>query len=358
MRNKIIALFTFAAFALSVVGFAFVGDTTSAKTNNELVGLLPASEIVINLDAQRLFTTALPQILSADAAALTKINSKLDELKEKTGLDLRQFQQVSAGIAAKQVSPKEVNFEPFIMARGTFNSGALLAVAKLASNGKYKEKKIGNRTVYIFTPKEVIEKNKPKDKNSVIDKGFDMILKSLSREVAVSAYDTNTLAIGTEARLREAFEKKSTVSTDVLAMVYQNPNAVINFGGKLPNGLADFIDIDNDEIGNNLKSIRQMSGALTVENNQAQLEFTAKTLKEDQAQSLHEMLEGLQMLGKVFLGDSKSADKQVYVRMIENGADFARRQRGRCSICKFRKATLIFCSAKDNFVQTSRFSSV
>lgn len=316
MRNKIFALSVFAAFVLSVVGFNFSEKNVSAG-NNELVGLLPASDIVVNLDSQRLFNTALPQVFSADPNALTKINTKLDELKDKTGLDLRQFQHVSAGIAAKQVSPNEVDFEPFIMARGTFSSGALLAVAKLASNGKYKEKKIGSRTVYIFTPKEVIEQNKPKQKSSMIDKGFDMILKSLSREVAVSAYDNNTLAIGTEARLREAFEKKTTLSTEILSMVYQNPNAVINFGGKLPNGLASFIDIDNDEIGKNLQSVRQMSGALIVENNQAQLAFTAKTFKEEQAQGLHEMLEGLQMLGKAFLGGSKSADKQVYVRMIE-----------------------------------------
>lgn len=318
MRNRIFTLFTFAAFVMSAVGFVFVGEKASARGNNELVGLLPASDIVINLDAQRLFNTALPQIFSADPGALTKINAKLDELKDKTGLDLRQFQHVSAGIAAKRVSPKKVDFEPFIIARGTFNSGALLAVAKLTSKGKYQEKRIGSRTVYIFTPKEVIEANKPKVKSSMLDIVLSKIAKSLSREIALSAYDSNTLVIGSEARLREAFEKKTTVSTEVLSMVYQNPNAVINFGGKFPNGLAGLIDIDNDEIGNNIQSIRQMSGALTVENNQTQLEFTAKTLKEEQAQGLHEMLQGLQILGKAFLGNSKKTKDQIYVRMIES----------------------------------------
>ncbi len=318
MRNKIFALFTFAAFIMSVVSFAFVEETASARGNNELVGLLPASDIVINMDAQRLFNTALPQMFSADPGALTEINAKLDELKNKTGLDLRQFQQVSAGIAAKQISAKEVDFEPFIMARGTFNSGALLAVAKLASKGKYTEKKIGSRTVYIFTPKELIDQNKPQGKSSMLDIVLDKVGKSLSREIAISAYDTNTLVIGTEGRLREAFEKKSTVSPEVLGMVYQNPNAVLNFGGKLPNGLADFINVDNDEIGRNIKSVREMSGALTIENNQVMVALNAKTLKEEQAQSLHEMLEGLQMLGKTFLGSSKKPKDQLYVRMIEN----------------------------------------
>ena len=44
--------------------------------------------------------------------------------------------------------------------------------------------------------------------------------------------------------------------------------------------------------------------------------MTARTLQNAQAKSLHETLEGLQMLGKAFLGGSKAADKQVYSRMI------------------------------------------
>lgn len=320
MRNKVIALFITAGFVLSAAGFVFNGRKVAAKGNNELAGLLPASDIVVNLDAQRLFNTALPQVLSADADMLAKINAHIDEIKNKTGLDMRQFQSVSAGIAVKQVSANEMNFEPFVLARGTFNAGALVAVAKLASDGKYKQKKIGDRTVYIFSLKDAADKNKPNAKNTPAKSGIDKMFDSLSREVAVTAYDANTLAIGTEARFREAFEKKTTVSSEVLGLIPQNPNAVITFGGKLQNGLAGIIDLDDDEIGNNIKAIRQVSGALTVENNEAIVALTAKTVKEDQAQALQEMLEGLQLIGASVLRESKNADKQVYVRMIENAA--------------------------------------
>jgi hypothetical protein len=46
--------------------------------------------------------------------------------------------------------------------------------------------------------------------------------------------------------------------------------------------------------------------------------MTAKTLKPEQAQSLQETLEGLQMVGKALIGGSKSADKKIYARMIDN----------------------------------------
>lgn len=313
MRNKFIALFIVAAFVLSVAGFVWTSEN-SAKANNELAGLLPASDIIVNLDAQKLLNTALPQIFSADAETLTKINAQIDEIKNKTGLDARQFQSVSVGIKLKQAAGKDTEYEPFVLARGSFNANALVGIAKLAADGKYKQKKIGSRTVYIFNFEKAADKNKQNKNTSPIEKMFD----GLSREVAVTTYDANTLAIGTEARLREAFEKKTVVSAEVLGLVYQNPNAVINFGGNLPNGLQDFIELDDDEIGSKLRPIRQVSGALTVENNEAIAALTAKTQKEAEAQSLQELVEGLQILGTAVLGGSKRADQQVYVRMIEN----------------------------------------
>jgi hypothetical protein len=317
MKNKIFALFVLTAFILSAVALIFA-DTKTSKTNNELVGLLPASDMVVTLDAQRLFNQALPQVLSANQEMLAEINAHIDTLKSKTGLDARQFQQVAVGLTTKQISAKDVEFEPFVLARGSFNSGALLAVAKMASNGKYREEKIGSRTIYIFTPKEIIEANKPSTKNSFLSKILDKVTKNLTREVAVTTYDDKTLAFGTPARVREAFETKTRIATDVLGLVNRNPNAVISFGGRMPNGMSAFLPFENDELGKNLDSIRQVSGGLNIGDGSAALSVTAKTLKDEQAQGLKETMEGLQVLGKAFLGGSKSADKQVYARMVEN----------------------------------------
>lgn len=317
MKNKIIVWFILIAFVLSAFALIFVDAKATGKTN-DLAGLLPASDMVVTLDAQRLFNQAMPQILSANQEKLADINRKIDDLKNKTGLDARQFEQVAIGLATKQISAKDVEFEPFVLARGSFNSGALVAVAKLASGGKYREEKIGNRTIYVFTAKEFVDKNLPNKNNSYFDKLFEKVTKSLDREVAVTTFDEKTLAFGTPARVREAFEKKTRVGNDVLGLAYRNPNAVVSFGGKMPNGMSAFLPFENDELGKNLDAIRQMSGALNVENKNAAVSIMAKTLKDEQAQGLKETVEGLQMLGKVFLGNSKSADKQVYARMIEN----------------------------------------
>lgn len=144
------------------------------------------------------------------------------------------------------------------------------------------------------------------------------MIDGLAKEIAVTSYDGNTLAFGTVARVRETVEAKPRVKADLLSLINRKPNAVAAFAANLPNGLSSIIDLDNDEIGNTLDSLRQINGSMELINGETAVSLTAKTSKVEQAQNLHETLQGLQMLGKSFLGGSQKADQQVYSRMIES----------------------------------------
>lgn len=317
MTKKIIIVLGLLAFVASGIGFAVSADT---KSGDQLAVLLPESQGVITFDSERFLNQALPQVLSSNQPMLEKINSKIDELKGKTGLDLRQFTEVAVGIKTKQVSAKKVDFEPVILARGTMDSKALVAVAKLASNGKYKTEKVGSRTIYIFTPKEVVDKNKPKDKDrdSIGDKALDKMFKHFSKEIALTAYDSTTIAIGSLSRVKETIGNSPRISNEVLNLLNRKPTAIANVGMILPSGLSQYVGLDNDELGTNLDAIRQIQGSLDVVNNTTSLSVMAKTLQSSQAESLEEMLMGLQMVGKGLLGGMKGNDKQVYAKMVEN----------------------------------------
>ncbi len=311
MKNKIFALLVF-AFILSGIGAV----SAQTKVKNQLAAQLPASDGVVTIDTQRILNETAPQILSGRPEILADINKSIDQIREKTGLDARQFEQLVVGVTMKEISASEVDLEPVFLARGKFNASALIAVAKLASNGKYREEKIGTRTVYVFTGKEIIAQNKPQTKNSWLDKAIDRMVNGLTREIAVTSLDANTLAFGSLTRLRETFESKARVSNEVLSLITRKPNAVVSFGAKLPKGLSSFIELGNDELGETLDSVRQMSGAVEVNANNTTVSVTAKTLTAEQAQSLHETLEGLQMLGKAFIS-GKTEEKKVYLRLID-----------------------------------------
>ncbi|MEP7037615.1 MAG: hypothetical protein ABI891_04670 [Acidobacteriota bacterium] len=324
MKNKFFALFVVGAFVLNGIGTIFAKTNSDNKTNqtSQLVALLPASDGIMTLDMQRLLGDALPQILSGNQPMLAKILGQIDEIKTKTGIDARQFQQIAVGVSTKQISAKEVDLEPILLARGTFNAGALLAVAKVASKGKYREEKVGDKTVFVFKIDEMVKKdnaqNKPAAKDSWFDKAIDRMFAGLSRELAVTAYDGNTLAIGSAARVRETLQAKTRVNNELLNLVYRKQNVVMSFGANLPNGLSGFVDLDNDELGKNLDAIRQIYGTFDVSGVNSNVALTVKTFKPEQAQNLKDTLDGLQMVGKALLGASKGADKKVYGRMIDN----------------------------------------
>lgn len=321
MKFRIVAFLT-AAFVLGLFALSFE-TKTDAKTTAELAALLPASEIVVTFDAQKTFNTALPQILSANQDKLAEINAHIDEIKTSIGIDARQFEQIAVGMKTTQTGAQTTDLDPFILARGSFNSNQLITAAKLFSKGKYAEEKIGNRTIYIFKaeskPASGIASSTTPAKYSMIGKILGSLFKNISQEIAVTAYDNNTLAFGTAARVREAFgAKKSTVSPEILALANKKPNAVLNFGGKMPKGMGAFLPLDNDEIGKTIDAINQLSGSLDVEGGKSNIFISAKTLKTEEAEQLYDTIDALRALGKVFLGGNKNADKQVYARMVEN----------------------------------------
>lgn len=323
MIKKMSAFFLACAFLLNGVGMVFAAPDTKKPVAQTapLAALLPASDGVVTLNMRRLLSEGLPQVLPSNQQMLGKILGKLDEVKNNTGLDLRQFEQIAVGISSKKLFDKETVFEPVILARGTFNAGALLAFAKIALKGKYREEKFSGKTAYIFSAKQVIAQARPKTanpKSSMLEKVIDKMFRGLSDELAVSAYDNNTLAIGSLVRVRETFDAKTRVGADVLDLVNRKPNSIMSFGLKLPNGLSQFVNMDNDEIGKNLEAIRQISGTVDVGGGNATISLIAKTLEVAQAKTLQDTLEGLQMIGKAFIGGSKGADKKVYARMIDN----------------------------------------
>ena len=150
MKKKIFALLVVYAFVLNGIGAAFADTTTKERQTAQLAALLPASEGVLTLNMQRLLSEALPQILSGNQPMLNGILGKIDEIKDKTGIDLRQFEQIAVGVQSKQLTPTVIDFEPVVLARGSFNAGALIALAKVAAKGKYREEKIGDKTCLCF----------------------------------------------------------------------------------------------------------------------------------------------------------------------------------------------------------------
>jgi len=320
MKRKIFALLAVWAVVFGAVGVGFANpkDDKKAKTNNQLLALLPPSDAAMAVDAKRLFAEALPQILSANQPMLTEILGKFDEIKSRTGIDYKQFQQVAIGISSIKSTENGYDFEPLVLARGQFSAAGLVTVAKTASNGKYREEKVGARTVYVFSPQEAIDQNKGKINNSKFGDLIGKFLVGLNKEMALATYDNNTLVFGSLTRVREMFDAKTRISAEVQNLVSRKPNAIANFGALLPNGLTDFMELDDDALGKSLAGVRQLFGSMDVADGNTVVAIAARTAEPAQAKNLKDTIVGFQGFLPGVLKSSKGEDKKVYGRMLEN----------------------------------------
>jgi hypothetical protein len=317
MKRKFITLF---AVIIAVTGFSGLVSAQKRIARNvkpaepivTLANSLPASDAVISLDMKRMFDAALPQILKSKPEESDKINAKIDEIRAKTGIDIRLFEKVAVGLSVKQID-KKTNVEPLVLAQGKFNANALISLAKVAAKGKYREEKVGEKTIYIFDAKEVIQENAPKAKSSMIDKVF----ATFANEMAVTSLNDNTLTLGSLSRVKEMLEGTSKVDGEVLALVNKKANAIASFAASTPSGMSQIIDLDNDELGNILASIRTLNGSLDMNDGSATLAIAAKTVNPDQAAAMEDTLVGLQMVGKSLLGGMKGDKKQILGKMID-----------------------------------------
>ncbi|MFT3744365.1 MAG: hypothetical protein QM785_08715 [Pyrinomonadaceae bacterium] len=320
MRTRFFAFIATSVLLMNAVSFAAVDARTARIKKAEvtrLVNSLPASDGVVVFDSKRFVNDALPKILSANQPMLTEVMAKISEMESTTGIDLRKFDQVAVGVSIKSVSATEYDYEPVALANGDINAGALLAVAKLASKGTYREEKIGDKTVYVFSPKDIVQKT-TKPSNSAVAGFMEKALKGMTKDVAVTTLDKNTLAIGSVPRIRQTVAGGTKIGADVTSLLSTKETSVLSFAIKAPSGLSKMVPLDNDELGANLDAIDYLSGSVDVAAIGTSLLLSARTKKAEQAQGLKDTLDGLKMVGAAVFGGSKRADQQIYARLIKN----------------------------------------
>ena len=324
MINKFRFIFT-VVFAMLAAGMLSPAEAQNSKpivpASNSLVRSLPASDAVIAFNAQKFLDTALPQLLGADSPKLAEINAHISDIKAKTGLDLRQFEQATVGVKYRQVSPTEIDFEPVILAGGKFNAGAMVALLKIAAKGKYREEQASGKTFYVLQMNELLAQAAPNSqKSSSIEKLMGKVLQTFRGELAVGALNEKTLAMGTVARVREAFTESAPLSVELQTLGSAKPGTMLSFAGNVPVGVSEMFDLGNDEISKILNSLKTVSGHLDMNGANASLMIAGKTGTVEQAMNLEDTMNGLRALGEAFVSMMKASanEKDLYNRLIQN----------------------------------------
>jgi hypothetical protein len=256
-----------------------------------LMASLPESDVVAQIKLQQLLNEAMPQILANNPAKLSEVNASIERFKDRTGLDARMFQQIAVGVSFTYPAEGVTKGQGVALANGSFSSAAMVAAGRIASNGKYREEKYRDKTIYIFTL----------DENIKLLGLFNFRIN----ELAAAPLDANTLALGDPAGVRGAIDAsrlRKRTNVELIALASRDPNAMIGFGANMSEQLVTNLDIGNAPIAADLKTLRQVYGSVGTTSTDLQLFLGARAVNAAAAKSLGDTLEGLKQFGALLVG--------------------------------------------------------
>jgi hypothetical protein len=287
-------LLTVAVVLVALFQFEAGAQTRTRNTAQQaptLMSSLPQSDAVAQVKMRQLLSEAMPRILAGNPTKLSEVSASIDRFKDRTGLDPRMFQEVALGIRFTYPSEGVTKVQTVALANGTFSAAAMVAAGRVASNGKYREEKYQDKTVYVFTV----------DENLKLLGLFDVRIG----ELAAAPLDTNTLALGDPAGVRsviDAARSRKRPNTELIALASRDPNAVIGFGSNISEQLIANLDIGNAPIGADLRTLRQVYGSVGTTESDLQLFIAARAVNAQAAKNFSDTLEGLKQFGALFVG--------------------------------------------------------
>ena len=256
-----------------------------------LMSSLPQSDAVAQVKVKQLLNEAMPRMLANNPTKLSEINASIDKFKDRTGLDPRMFQQLALGVRFTYPTEGVTKAQTVALANGSFSAAAMMAAGRVASNGKYREEKYRDKTIYIFTL----------DENIKLLGVFDVTIG----ELAAAPLDANTLALGDPAGVRAAIDvprNRKNANAELITLANHDPNAIIGFGANMSEQLVENLDIGNAPIATDLKALRQVYGSVGTTTTDLQLFLAARAVNATAAKSLSDTLEGLKQFGALLVG--------------------------------------------------------
>lgn len=305
--------------------------SSASQTLSDPLLSLPDSDGVVSVDMQRLLNEMLPRVLADDTTKLAQVNARIDKIKTRTGIDVRLFERIAIGVRfVKGTTPDALKVESVALARGNFNAPAMLSAGLLAANGKYKyqKQKYGKKVIYVFSSDDLMgkenlpqggigeEAKKAGGKAAEIADDILQRMMNFKGEVGIVAIDANTLAIGQPSRVRAAIDAsagRGRVNAELTQLATQNPSAVAGFGVNMPSNASRYVGFDNDQLGANLDSIRQVYGSVSSTVTGFEMQIFARAATDAQAKEVYDTVTGLRDLGGFFVS-SLSGDKGKLVQ--------------------------------------------
>lgn len=234
-------------------GVAPARPVTATQTPAAPALPLPASDAVLLVELRRLLTEAVPRALGGDTTRAAEIDADIEQFKARTGIDARAFETLAVGSRLRRLDSGATKLDHVVaVARGTFDTAAIVAAGRAASGGGYAAQQHAGKTVHVFAVNNQLK--------------LFGLLKLRVGELAVSALDANTLAVGEPAAVRAAIDAQAGRGRVDAALLSPARGAgdLIAFAGNVAPATFAGIDVGLPEVNKSVAAIRGFRGTMAM----------------------------------------------------------------------------------------------
>lgn len=334
------------ALALGFNTLSFAGFPTPLVTSGPAVAsaraesalsFLPASDTVLLVDMNRLYTSVIFQI-ARDNPKFAKDLSEVESMAGTFGIDLSKLEYLAVGVTPKSGNPND--FDATFVLTGAFNQEQLVTGLKNKSEGKIGTETYGSDTLYVLNDAAGATTTATKEKKVLTNDDFNggsepkpekapAASGSMKMsDMAFSFVNANTVVFGPKANVLKSLDTRSGKSPSITAnkdlvdgLDASDKVSTIRFATVVP---AKFRKDLEKEMANDPKAEMFIKPLLAVTHSFGAVDFssglkldtTLRTPSADEGKPIFDQLNGLLMLGKMGMGNSDKPNEKMMLDVL------------------------------------------
>ena len=270
--------------------------TATAAAADELLALLPESDVVAVIDVQRAFAELLPLLKNISTAGIGKTATEVETFAKLAGIEPKQIQAAVLGVKMTETLSRGSGV---LLLQGVEIDGTKLTDAVKAMGGELKTADHNGKPIYTL-----ILKREP---NGGTDQTQFAILGN------------KRLAIGDLPALKAVLDGAGKGSQAAFGQALKEAKAtgLVRFAGNLPEGLRSML-ASQGELFSQVAAVKTIFGSFDLNtDNSATLNARLRTASTNDAGQLKESLSGLVVLGKAFLGGNDDPTMKLYGQLLD-----------------------------------------
>jgi hypothetical protein len=322
--SRLLALALVAAALGSVVAATFGSRraATAGAASDELVALLPASDVIAVVDLSRVFSEVIPQIKALTKDGGAKMTKEIEEFVADTGIDPAKVTSAAVGFKLTGADPSKGSLAAIF--QGVTLDRARIEASVKADQGTMNTVEYKGAQLLVITPPRKAEKAAaPGEKKAEGDAGApaDKLAAVQGEEIALVQLDANRAAVGSLGGVKAVLDARAApaaaANAKLTELLKQTPNGLVRYAASVPPDAAQAL-AGQGELFAQLATIKMVFGTLNLgQDLSATLDTKMRTATRDEATQLETSLAGLVSLGKMFIGGNQKPEMQAVAQLLD-----------------------------------------